>query len=208
MAHTHEGGCLCGAVRYRVTEEPYLAGICHCNQCKKRTGSALAVAGYFDESAVQIKGGALKTYEFRSDESNRWVKSEFCSTCGTNVSWTAEFFPGSRGIHVGTFDDPNWIKPAAQYFTRSSMNWMVLPADVAAFETLPQFDTAGFVAEHFPPHVHGKHCPACAFADLSGLAMCCEQRDLHVLMPANDRVLFVQCLNPACNKQSLVPNRS
>lgn len=60
MAEIHEGGCLCGAVRYRVTDEQYLAGVCYCNQCKKCTGSALGVATYFDESAVHLKGGALK----------------------------------------------------------------------------------------------------------------------------------------------------
>jgi hypothetical protein len=68
MADEHEGGCLCGAVRYRVTDEPYLAGVCHCTLCNKRTGSAVGVATYFDEPAVLIKSGALKTYEFRSDE--------------------------------------------------------------------------------------------------------------------------------------------
>jgi hypothetical protein len=68
MADEHEGGCLCGAVRYRVIDEPYLAGVCHCTLCNKRTGSAVGVATYFDEPAVLIKSGALKTYEFRSDE--------------------------------------------------------------------------------------------------------------------------------------------
>jgi hypothetical protein len=96
MAENHEGGCLCGAVRYSVKDEPYTALVCHCTSCKKRTGSALGVATYFDESAVQIKRGAHKTYQYRSDESNRWLKLEFCSNCGTTVSWTAEFFP-ARG---------------------------------------------------------------------------------------------------------------
>jgi hypothetical protein len=208
MAEMHEGGCLCGAVRYRVTGEPDLAGVCHCTLCKKRYGSVLGVSAYFDESAVQIKSSALKTYEDRSDESNRWLKLEFCPTCGTTVSWTMELFPGARGIAVGTFDNPNWIAPRVHFWTRSAMHWMAFPADVAVFETVPQIDAAGFVADSFPPHVHGENCPECAFADLSRLVVCCEQRDLHVLAPASDRVLFVQCLNPTCNKQALVPKRS
>ena len=110
MSDEHEGGCLCGAVRYRIVDQPYLAGVCHCTFCKKRTESAFGVAAYFDASAVQIRSAGLKTYEYRSDESNRWLNLEFCPTCGTTVSWTAEGFPGSRGIAVGTFDDPNWIK--------------------------------------------------------------------------------------------------
>jgi hypothetical protein len=85
--------------------------------------------------------------------SNRWLNLEFCSTCGTTVSWTAEFFPSARGISEGTLDDPNWIRPEAQYFTRSAVHWMAFSADVPAFETLPQIDVAAFVAENFPPHV-------------------------------------------------------
>jgi hypothetical protein len=208
MAEIHEGGCLCGAVRYRVTDEPYLAGVCHCTLCKRRTGSAFGVAAYFDASAVQIKSGALKTYEYRSDENNRWLKLEFCLTCGTTVSWTAELFPSARGIAVGTFDDPTWIKPAAHFWTRSAMHWMAFPADVGVFETIPQIDVARFVAENFPPHMHGENCPESVLADLSRLGGCCEQRDLHVLAPASDRVLFVQCFNPKCNKQAIVPKRS
>jgi hypothetical protein len=154
--------------------------VCHCTLCKKRSGSALGVAGYLDESPVQIKNGALKTFEFRTDESNRWLKSEFCSTCGTTVSWTAEIFPGSRGIQVGTFDDPNWIKPAAHFWTRSAMHWMVLPTDVTVFETTPQIGAAGFVAEHFPPHVHGENCPECVLADLSRWR-CVVNSEMHTL---------------------------
>jgi len=92
MAEIHEGGCLCGAVRYRVTgDDPKFTAVCHCKFCQKRTGSAFAEAVYFDETAVQIVG-ALKTYEYRTDESGRWVKSEFCPNCGTSVTWTIEAF--------------------------------------------------------------------------------------------------------------------
>jgi len=191
-----------------VTDEPRWTGICHCTFCKKRTGSAFAVAAYFDEAAVQIESGVLKTYEYRSDVSNRWLKSEFCTTCGTTVSWTMEIFPGARNISVGTFDDPDWIKPAVHIWTRSAMHWVALPTDVPVFEAVPQIDVPGFVAENFPPHVHGENCPECTIADLSRLAVCCALRDFHVLVPINDQVLLVECLNPGCNKQALVPKRS
>jgi hypothetical protein len=57
MAETHEGGCLCEAVRYRVMgDDPKFTCVCHCTFCQKRTGSAFGEAGYFDEAAVQIVG--------------------------------------------------------------------------------------------------------------------------------------------------------
>ncbi len=134
MAEVHEGGCLCGAVRYRVVGDPMIAGVCHCTLCQRRTGSAFGISTYFDEAAVQLSGGR-KTYELRSDESNRWMKGEFCPTCGTVVTATAEVLPGARWIAGGTFDDPNWIKPTRHAWTRSALHWMVFPPGVEIFKT-------------------------------------------------------------------------
>jgi hypothetical protein len=92
------------------------------------------MSSYFDEAAVQITSGVLKTYEGRSDESNRWFKLGFCPNCGTPVTWTAEALPAARAIAVGTFDDPNWIKPPLHAYTRSALHWMVFPADVQIFK--------------------------------------------------------------------------
>lgn len=137
MAEIHEGGCLCGAIRYRTIGEPKRVGVCHCTLCKRRTGSAFGVGAYFDEVSFQVTTGALKTYEYRSDESNRWIKMEFCPQCGTSVTWTGEVVPGIRGIAVGTFDDPNWVKPQSHGFTRSALHWVVLPSDVEVYKTTP-----------------------------------------------------------------------
>jgi len=138
MPDIHEGGCLCGAVRYRIVGEPRLASVCHCTFCKHGTGSGFRVVTYFDEAAVEIISGVLKAYEYRSDESNRWLKLEFCPTCGTTVTWTAEWSPGGRAIAVGTLDDPNWIKPARHIWTRSALHWIAFPSDVELVETTPQ----------------------------------------------------------------------
>jgi hypothetical protein len=59
----------------------------------------------FDEAAVQIIRGDLKTYEYRSEESVRWLKMEFCPICGTTVTWTAEAFP--PGIDRAFIQDPD-----------------------------------------------------------------------------------------------------
>jgi len=92
MSDTHEGGCLCGKVRYRLTgnpDETEGAGICHCTNCRRRTGSAFGVQVFFPKDAFQLTKGELKTYEYRSDV-DRWVRTEFCRNCGTTVTWLAE----------------------------------------------------------------------------------------------------------------------
>ena len=134
MADIHEGGCHCGAVRYRVLSTPMLTGVCHCTSCQRRTGSAFGISAYFAEHDVEITRGVLKTYEYRSDESQRWAKTEFCPTCGTTVTWTAEALPGARAIAGGTFDDPNWLKLEKHGWTRSAQHWVVFPTDVELFE--------------------------------------------------------------------------
>lgn len=137
MSEVHEGGCLCGGVRYRLTGKEKWAAVCHCTFCQKRTGSAFGVAVYADASRVEFIGGEMQSYSYRSDESGRWVKTEFCARCGTTLTWTAEFFPGLRGLAGGTFDDPNWFAIRLHVWTRSAQHWMVYPAGMRVERTAP-----------------------------------------------------------------------
>ena len=78
----------------------------------------------------KIIRGSLKVYEYRSDESDRKIKTEFCPNCGTTITFTAEFFPGARAITGGTLDDPNWLTIKGHFWTRSAHKWMVYPEGV------------------------------------------------------------------------------
>jgi hypothetical protein len=113
-------------------------GIYHCSRCKRRTGSAFGIVAYFAENDVQVTSGVLKTYEYRSD-TNRWVKTQFCLSCGTTVMWTAECFLDGRapGIAVGTFDNPYWIQPQSNVWTGSALSWVIFPPGVESHETQP-----------------------------------------------------------------------
>jgi hypothetical protein len=108
MPEFREGGCLCGAVRYRTSGEPRRAHACHCTFCQRRTGSAFAEVAYFSEEDVAlVSGSVLSTYTHHSDVSGRWLRLEFCPVCGTCMFITVEVRPSERGIHVGTLDDPS-----------------------------------------------------------------------------------------------------
>jgi hypothetical protein len=133
MPQSHEGGCACGAVRYRVKRPPIRTGICHCTFCQRRTGSAFGIGVYFNQEDVEITQGVLKWYEHRSDESNRWLRMEFCPICGTTVTWTIELMPGVRGISGGTFDDPTWLKMERHSWMQSARPWVIVPPDVDKF---------------------------------------------------------------------------
>jgi hypothetical protein len=140
MSAIHEGGCLCGAVRYRVKGEPVRASACHCTHCQRRTGSAFGIGAYFDDGDVEFLSRAgLKSYEYRSDESGRWLRMEFCGNCGGTVTWTAEALPGLRAIAGGSFDDPKWFRIRRFSWMRSAHPWITPPADAEVVQqgTLP-----------------------------------------------------------------------
>jgi hypothetical protein len=132
---TREGGCLCGAVRYRVEGEAARNSVCSCTGCQRRTGSAFGFGAYFDATQVKILKGELKTYEHRSDETGRWLRFEFCPKCGTQVTWTVEAMPGLRAIGVGTLDDPKSIKPMRFGWFRSAHPWVRPPEGVEVVQT-------------------------------------------------------------------------
>jgi len=139
VTQSHEGGCLCGAVRYRVTSEPQRNSACHCTACQRRTGSAFGLGAYYRAEDVEFLKGELRSYEHRSDESGRWLRFEFCPKCGTQVTWTAEALPGMRAIGVGTLDDPKRVGINRFGWFRSAHHWIVPPPGMELFErgTLP-----------------------------------------------------------------------
>ena len=137
MACVHEGGCLCGDVRYKTTAEPVRVTICHCTFCQRFTGSAFLVEPVFKREDVVLFGCAPRTYDHRSDNSNKRVSLNFCGRCGTTLYLDFERFPDILGLCGGTFDDPNWFDRSPgkcrHIFTRSAQNGVVLPAGLDTF---------------------------------------------------------------------------
>jgi len=130
----HEGGCNCGAVRFRVKSAPQRTSVCHCKFCQRRTGSAFGVGVYFLKDDFELLQGELLSYQHRSDETGRWLRTEFCPTCGSTVTWTLEANPAWRGVAGGAFDDTSWLKVERHGWIRSRQHWVVIPPGVETFE--------------------------------------------------------------------------
>ena len=135
MTEAHEGGCLCGEVRYAVRGEPVRTSVCHCAYCQHRTGTAFAVLPVFRAEAVALLRGETASYRHRSDESGRWLDTEFCPRCGTTVAIRVERSPGVVVIAGGTFDDPRWFRVDRHIWTRSKLPWVALPEGCELPET-------------------------------------------------------------------------
>ncbi|MFT4581638.1 MAG: hypothetical protein ACI915_000726 [Gammaproteobacteria bacterium] len=120
----HEGGCLCGQVRYKTTGEPSITGVCHCRYCQIRAGSAFGVLAYFTEQQITITSGECKEYAFASESDFTW-RNRFCPNCGTTVFMRLEVFKDRVGIAGGTFDPPTfWYDLSGEVFTRSKAHFV------------------------------------------------------------------------------------
>jgi hypothetical protein len=95
--------CCCGACSIEVEGRPLSNAICHCDNCKRRTGSAFGWSTYFADDQVVGKSGTPGCYEIAGAKAQqRW----FCPTCGTTSYWRIAAQPGRIGIAGGCFVDP------------------------------------------------------------------------------------------------------
>src|SRR5688572_20428731 len=98
----HEGGCLCGSVRYRANGPALRTLVCHCRFCQRMTGSTSCAESMFPIDAVDFTG-QLRVYSHRSANSGKAVHVHFCPQCGTTLTLTFERWPEYRAVSRGTF---------------------------------------------------------------------------------------------------------
>jgi hypothetical protein len=130
------GGCLCGRVRYTVEGEPNFAGVCHCRNCQRYTGSAFEPVMAFPNQAVHVQGN-LNTYDDIGD-SGKAVHRRFCPNCGSGVVAEVDTMPGVTIVLAGSLDDPAVFKPSMEIFCSSTQPWMLEPSDLRKrFDRMP-----------------------------------------------------------------------
>lgn len=120
-----EGGCACGAVRYRCAAAPFVSYACHCTACQKRTGSAFGVSVQVPAEAVTLIAGAPRSRVRIADSGNE-LRAYFCGDCGTTVFSDSSARPRIRTLTAGGIDDPSWVPLQANIWTRSALPWMHL----------------------------------------------------------------------------------
>jgi hypothetical protein len=130
---TAEGGCACGACRYRLDRAPLFVHCCHCTRCQRETGGPFAHHLMIEFSAMTLLQGTPETVKVPTDSgNNHWVFR--CPGC-RSAMWNEH---GSRRavtryVRVGTLDEPGRFAPLAHIYVRSKQPWVLL-GDVPAFE--------------------------------------------------------------------------
>ena len=128
-----EGGCACGAVRYRLTSAPMFVHCCHCRDCQRQTGSAFVLNALIETDRISLLAGDPQPVAVPT-ESGRPHDIYRCRTCRIALWSDYGGRPALRFVRVGTLDDPAALPPDVHIFTRSKLPWVGLPATVPAFE--------------------------------------------------------------------------
>ena len=128
----HQGGCLCGKVRYSLATRPIAANACHCNACKKVTGATnlLMIGG--DRGALRYSG-EVQRYRHRAD-SGREIDIVRCANCGVRLWHEPLSAPGLVFIAAGTLDDPSWVVPASHIWIERASPGVVFQDDAIKLE--------------------------------------------------------------------------
>src|SRR5882757_9925718 len=123
---TREGGCLCGAVRFKAEGEPLNVRACHCRTCQKAMGSPFFARAVFDQRAVRVDG---ETAHYPSPAA---VDRVFCTTCSTRL-FSRRTNGTVVGIAIATFDDPHAFAPTGHSWVSDKIGWVRLD------DGLPQY---------------------------------------------------------------------
>lgn len=127
-----EGGCACGAVRYRLTAEPMFVHCCHCLNCQRQTGSAFVINLLIEADRVELLAGEPLPVDVARDDGSK-QRIYRCPDC--QVAVFSEYgWPELKFVRGGTLDDPSAVRPDVHIFTRSKVPWVTLPDDVPAVD--------------------------------------------------------------------------
>lgn len=128
----HEGGCLCGAVRYRLTTDPEWSGNCHCRSCVKATGGAFSTWVGAKTGNFEVTKGEIKVRE-----TSLGIFRGFCGDCGSSLTYVNdEGWPGQVSVTAATLDDPTIAKPTVDIWISTRMPWVKLDESLKSF---PEF---------------------------------------------------------------------
>lgn len=126
-----EGGCACGAVRYRLTRPPMRVHACHCHNCQRQTGGPFAINAIIETAAVRLLKGRPEAVPVPRAHAPHDVYR--CRKCRVAVWSDYGRRPGLRFVRAGTLDDPAALEPDVHIYTRAKAPWLRLPKGVPAF---------------------------------------------------------------------------
>ena len=124
-----EGGCLCGAIRYRVTGEPSNSMVCHCGSCRKAAAAPVVAWVTFPATRVEFTRG--QPTEFRSSDP---VRRTFCPSCGTPLTYRHSDSPSTIDVTTCSLDDPQAFPPTHHSWLSDDIAWVKFGDGLPTFQ--------------------------------------------------------------------------
>ena len=130
------GGCLCGKIRYKVSAKPQYIDNCHCDTCRKATGSAFATNIFVSKDDLVVTQGEPKSFSHNADSGNT-VTKEFCANCGSQLFGYGTKRPDAKNIKVGSIDDANFVQPIANLYMKRALPFTQIDPSLDGFDEMP-----------------------------------------------------------------------
>jgi hypothetical protein len=126
-----EGGCLCGAIRFRVSGAPVTSGICHCRTCRRISSAPMLPFVTFPYDRFQLTLG--KPADFHSSPP---VTRSFCGRCGTPLTYRHNDYADEIDVMTCSLDDPETFPPSYHIWVSQKLSWVKLSDGLPAHDTI------------------------------------------------------------------------
>ncbi|ETN43114.1 uncharacterized protein HMPREF1541_02272 [Cyphellophora europaea CBS 101466] len=141
---TYEGGCACGAVRYKVIDRPVRTHACHCRWCQRETGSAFAINSMYETDNVKTTSETKpEVVEVPTATGQiQWITR--CPRCKIAI-WSQYALHAGKAVRIiraGTFDNPDLFPPEHHIYTSTMQPWLILDESTPQAEEF--YDRARF----------------------------------------------------------------
>lgn len=127
----HEGGCLCGAIRYTMKGDPSYSGNCHCRSCQRAIG-----AGFVTWVGIEPENFEVTCGKITHCATSPGVQRGFCCRCGTSLTFTGDDW-NDVAITAASLDDPAIAKPASNVYLNHRQPWVVIDESLRKYDQLP-----------------------------------------------------------------------
>ena len=126
------GHCMCGRVRFEITEPLTAWGYCHCTRCQRRTGTAASPQASIDASALRFLDGEEVVRAYCPPDG---FEKLFCSGCGSALFSRNPDDPSQMSVRLGVLDGDPGVSPSWRQFVAMAAAWEPIPDDgVPRFE--------------------------------------------------------------------------
>jgi hypothetical protein len=121
------GGCLCGGVRFELSEPAKVAYYCHCTRCQRRTGTGSSAQARIDGATFRLLKGNELVKCWRHPDGG--FEKCFCRECGAHVFSRNPDDPSQMSVRMGAFDDDPGVRPSGRMYVAYTASWEPIPDD-------------------------------------------------------------------------------